>query len=136
MNFEKCWLFRCELDNVEYGIYLDKLKQSIPLKITEGINSCQVKIDLILKEIEKLSTQSKILRRSELDKKILFDKYNCYGGKAVVIEKNETFIYNIKITKRGFYLINVKGTPINYKHFYLQFREKDVIRERRKYFKR
>ena len=113
-------------------IYLEKLQQPIPLRITEEISSHQAKIDLILKEIEKLRTQSKILRRSELDKTILFDKYNYYGGKAVVIENNETFIYNVKITKRGFYLINVKGTFINYKHFYLQFREKGLVKGKKK----
>ena len=37
-----------------------------------------------------------------------------------------------KTNKRGFYLISVKGTFINYKHFYLQFREKGLVKGKKK----
>ena len=96
------------------------------LNLTNEFETHKDKINKILEDVEKFKNEKLKITWRELNKSIIFDRYKINSGKAVAIEPDNTFIYQIKRSKKNFF-INVKGLMINYMHFYQEFKEKGLV---------
>ena len=102
------------------------------LKLTENLmeeyNDHKQKIDHLINEIKRIKEQRIKIQRKDLNSSILLDRDNKRRGRVVVKDNEKTYIYHIIKTKTNFIMIYLKGKLVNFKNFYLKFKDEGLVK--------
>ena len=71
------------------------------------------------------------LKRKDLVDNILLDKWNKKWGRAIVMENGKSFVYQVKKTWRGKYVVCLeRNKSVDYKIFYERFKYKGLLKRK------
>ena len=108
--------------------YHRKVNPFMPVRnLTDNLLGHKNDIDKILKKIEIMKKEP--LKRRDLVDTILLDKWNKKWGRAIVKENGKSFVYQVKKTWRGKYVVSLeRNKPVDYKVFYEKFKYKGLLK--------
>ena len=110
---------------------IDKIYKPNPfLKVvsTEKIMDVKQSIDNLINKVK--SWRSSLIKKKQLEETILLNRGSKHWGRAIVKNQEEIKVFKVKRTRIVKYITIINKTPIDYKVFYEEMEEKELLKEK------